>query len=92
VHVYHHYEPRPVVTREVVVERYVADPPVVVERAPAYRSGGFTPSLNPGSLMGAALGGLIGSQVGGGRGKLAATAAGTLGGFLLGDHATSRYR
>ena len=99
VHVYHYGQPRP--ARTVVYERPVVyQQPVVVERYPqpevAYPAAepGYTrvtPTLNAGSLMGAALGGLIGSQIGGGTGKLAATAAGTVGGFVLGDHVT-RYR
>lgn len=96
VHVYHH-RPR-VIERHVVVERPVYERRVVVEQprqyygpAPhrSYRSGS---QLNAGALMGAAIGGLLGSQVGGGSGQLAATAAGTIGGFLIGDHTTRGYR
>jgi hypothetical protein len=102
VHVYH-YQPR-VIERHVVVERPVYERHVVVEQprqyygpapqyyGPAPRSYGGGPQLNAGALMGAAIGGLLGSQVGGGSGQLAATAAGTIGGFLLGDHTTRGYR
>ena len=73
-------QPRHVVTR--TVER----------RTSSYPSSRNNNQINAGSLIGAAVGGLLGSQVGGGRGKLAATAAGAVGGFLLGDHATQRVR
>ena len=92
VYVYQH-EPY-VVTREVVVERpVVVERRVVVEPQPQPYGGhsgyydGSASRLNAGSLIGAAIGGLLGSQVGGGSGKLAATAAGTVGGFLIGGHA-----
>jgi hypothetical protein len=102
VHVYH-YQPR-VIERHVVVERPVYERHVVVEQprqyygpapqyyGPAPRSYGGGSQLNAGALRGAAIGGLLGSQVGGGSGQLAATAAGTIGGFLLGDHTTRGYR
>jgi len=78
VHVYE--QPTPVVQRFVTPRTYEPAPVAVDSR------------INAGSLMGAALGGLIGSQIGNGRGQLAATAAGTVGGFLLGDHVTNVYR
>ena len=97
VHVYHH-QPR-VIERHVVVERPVYERHVVLEQpryyeAPpsSYRTYGGGSQLNAGALMGAAIGGLLGSQVGGGKGQLAATAAGTIGGFLIGDHTTRGYR
>ena len=99
---YAHGSPRQVI----VLHRY--DPPVevvevyeqptrVVTRIEEQRTAGYPYSgnnnqINAGSLIGAALGGLVGAQVGGGNGKLAATAAGTVGGFLLGNHATQRAR
>jgi uncharacterized protein YcfJ len=79
-----------------VVEVY-QQPRRVVTRQLESRSGSSLYSsganqINAGSLIGAAVGGLLGSQVGGGKGKLAATAAGTVGGFLLGNHVTHRVR
>lgn len=96
VHVYHH-RPR-VIERHVVVERPIYERHVVVEQPRQYygpaQHGGYRSGsqLNAGALMGAAIGGLLGSQVGGGSGQLAATAAGTIGGFLIGDHTTRGYR
>lgn len=49
-----------------------------------YQGNEFLNSDMIGPLVGAAIGGLIGAQIGGGRGKLAATAAGTLIGYVLG--------
>jgi|GEM_PF-3789988 len=78
VHVYHHYNPRPV--REVV--RYESRP--YVAAAPVRRR--YAGSVfNAQSLIGAALGGLIGSRVGGGSGNRAATAAGAVTGLWLGS-------
>ena len=91
VHIHNYYE-APV---EVV---QVYEPPRRVmhhsfpQDAYGYERSRGSAQLNAGSLMGAAIGGLIGSQIGGGKGKLAATAAGSVGGFLLGDHATQGYR
>ena len=88
----HNYYPSPVEVVHVyeqpapVVRRFVT--PNTYQSAPVAGN----PQVNAGSLMGAALGGLIGSQIGNGRGQLAATAAGTVGGFLLGDHVTNVYR
>ena len=98
VHVYHH-QPH-IVERHVVVERPVYERHVVVEQPRYYQHGTNSygnsyrggSQLNAGALMGAAIGGLLGSQVGGGSGQLAATAAGTIGGFLVGDHTTRGYR
>jgi uncharacterized protein YcfJ len=79
-----------------VVEVYEQPRPVVTRTVERRTSGSATSrnnnQLNAGSLIGAAVGGLLGSQVGGGKGKLAATAAGAVGGFLLGNHATQRVR
>lgn len=77
-----------------VVHVYEERTPVVVNRPLEHNSRrSFADgTLNAGSLVGAAIGGLIGSRVGGGSGKLVATAAGTLGGFLLGGHVTNHYR
>ncbi|MFT5449667.1 MAG: hypothetical protein ACI9DC_004864 [Gammaproteobacteria bacterium] len=89
VYAYEHPEP----VRE-VVHVYEERTPIVVTRAVEHnsrRSSGHG-TLNAGSLVGAAIGGLIGSKIGGGSGKLAATAAGTVGGFLLGGHTMNRYR
>lgn len=69
-----------------VIERSVPQPDYSVVPVAA------APQINAGSLMGAALGGFIGSQIGDGSGQLAATAAGAVGGFVLGDHATRGYR
>jgi uncharacterized protein YcfJ len=98
VHVHHHHHHHhPQVERHVIVERPVSyGRHVVVEQPrhhyPAHSTYGAGSQLNAGALMGAAIGGFLGSQVGGGSGKLAATAAGTIGGFLVGDHATRGYR
>lgn len=43
-----------------------------------------------GGLIGAATGGWVGSHIGDGRGQLAATAAGTLLGYGIGDNLTDR--
>lgn len=107
VHVYHHQPrvierhvvvERPVYERHVVVEqpRHYYGPrdsygPSYTPPA-SYGNHGGGSQLNAGALMGAAIGGLLGSQVGGGSGQLAATAAGTIGGFLIGDHSTRGYR
>ena len=91
VHVYHHDRPH---RYDHYDSGHVYERPVVRHNYPSHPHRGYkhgysrtTPKLNAGSLMGAAIGGLIGSQIGGGTGKLAATAAGTVGGFLCGDHA-----
>jgi hypothetical protein len=89
VHV-HHYAP--VVERRVVVERPVVLAPAPAPAHPAPDAAGYgRPGISPGGIMGAAFGGLAGAQIGGGRGRLAATAAGTLGGYLIGDHVTRRH-
>ena len=98
VYVHEHYEP---VVEVVQVREYYEPRSRVVERPVVRNSYGYErsdsnsgggPRINAGSLMGAAIGGLIGAQIGGGSGKLAATAAGSVGGLLLGDHATRGYR
>lgn len=88
VHVYNHYDaPVEVVhERTRVVERRA--PEYHYDRGPSRRHN----QINAGSLVGAAIGGLLGAQVGKGSGQLAATAAGTVGGFLLGDHSGRGYR
>jgi hypothetical protein len=78
VHVYHHYdsEPEP---RPVYVEPRQYESP-----RPVYSDNGYS-GPTAGSLIGAAVGGFLGAQVGKGNGKLAATAAGTLTGYWIGD-------
>ena len=46
--------------------------------------------MGAGAVLGGVVGGLIGSQVGGGRGKTAATAAGAIGGVLVGNEIEHR--
>lgn len=89
--VYVYERPEPV--RE-VVHVYEERAPVVVNRSVQHNSRRSSEygTLNAGSLVGAAVGGLIGSKIGGGSGQLAATAAGTVGGFLLGGHTANHYR
>ena len=78
VHVYHHNYPEPE-SRPVYVEPQYYEPPT-----PAYSANGYS-GPTAGSLIGAAVGGFLGAQVGKGNGKLAATAAGTLTGYWIGD-------
>ncbi len=78
VNVYHHYYPEPE-PRTVYVEPRPYEPPT-----PAYSDSGYS-GPTAGSLIGAAVGGFLGAQVGKGNGKLAATAAGTLTGYWIGD-------
>jgi hypothetical protein len=80
VHVYHHYEPQAVPDpRPIYVEPRYNEP-----RRPVYSDDGYR-GPTAGSLIGAAVGGFLGAQVGKGNGKLAATAAGTLTGYWIGD-------
>ncbi len=84
----------PVYVEQVVVHRNVhvqqAAPPPPVH--PGYPAGHRGPDGMAGGLVGAAAGGLLGAQVGGGDGRLAATAAGTLAGYLIGrEVARGRY-
>jgi len=78
VHVYHHSSPAPE-PQPVYVE-----PPRYEPASPAYGDSGYS-GPTAGSLIGAAVGGFLGAQVGKGNGKLAATAAGTLTGYWIGD-------
>ena len=72
---------------------HAAPPPEPRYPQPAPHSAGYGhPRVNGASLIGAAVGGLLGAQIGGGSGQLAATAAGTLGGFLIGDRMHDVYR
>ena len=65
--------------------------PVYVESTPYYHSDSYyRRGPGPGALIGAAIGGLVGAQVGSGEGRLAATAAGVVGGFLLGQDIDGR--
>lgn len=95
VRIYHHYGGYPAKRARVVHNYYYEPEPVYIERrrviehrryvepAPAYHQGGYYgPSGS--SLIGAAIGGLLGSQVGKGDGKLAATAAGAVTGYVVG--------
>jgi hypothetical protein len=59
---------------------YVAPVP-----APSYPYRGYYGGNTAAGLVGAAAGGFLGSQFGHGDGQLAATAAGTVAGFLLGQ-------
>ena len=95
VRIHHHYGGYPASKTRVIHHYYPEPEPVYIERrrviehrsyvepAPAYRQGGYYgPSGS--SLIGAAVGGLLGSQVGKGDGKLAATAAGAVTGYIIG--------
>ena len=65
--------------------------PVYVESTPYYHAPRYhRRGPGPGALIGAAIGGLVGAQVGSGEGRLAATAAGVVGGLLLGQHVDER--
>lgn len=90
VYVEHHY-PRPVERVRVEHHYYPVPEPQPVYVEPQYTappSGGYYQGgagLSAPGLIGAAVGGLLGSKVGKGRGNLAATAGGTLAGYLIGS-------
>ena len=100
--VHHHYYDRPVREQVHVVHKPAPRPAPVYHtkrkhhghRGHHGKGGvlhGAHSQLTPGGLVGAAVGGYLGSRVGGGNGKLAATAGGTLVGYLVGTEFSKRH-